>query len=377
MFETIAEGDLLLYHPYESYEPIVRFVDEAADDPQVLAIKQTLYRTSRDSPIVAALTRAAENGKHVTAVVELKARFDEARNIRWALRLEQAGVQVIYGVRGLKTHAKMCLIVRREPEGVRRYVHFGTGNYNEATARLYSDTSLMTRDEDLAGDAISFFNAITGYSQPQRMRRLAAAPLNMRDTILGLIDAEIGRCQDHQTACITAKMNALVDPRIIDKLYEASQAGVEVRLNIRGTCCLRPGVPGLSERITVVSIVDRFLEHARIFDFHSGGEHRTFIASADWMPRNLDKRIELMIPVEDIDCARQLREVLAVYFQDTLKARRLRPDGTYERVGPGRLPPLRSQENLYQRACQRAREADQQRRTVFVPHRSPEQGRSS
>ncbi len=372
MFDTISEGDVLLYHPYESYDPIVRLVNEAADDPDVLAIKQTLYRTSRDSPIVAALTRAAESGKHVTVVVELKARFDEARNIRWALRLQQAGAHVIYGVKGLKTHAKVCIVVRREADGIRRYLHFGTGNYNEATARLYSDTGLLTRDEELAGDAVAFFNAITGYSQPQRTRRISAAPLTLRDSVLAMIDGEIRHCGDHQKARVTAKMNALVDPKIINKLYDASQAGVEVRLNIRGICCLRPGVPGLSENIEVISIVDRYLEHARIFDFFNGGEHRVFISSADWMPRNLDKRVELMVPVDDVLCARQLREILEVYFRDNVKSRRLLPDGTYERLTPEGRPPFRAQEVLYRRACERVREADQQRRTVFVPHQAPE-----
>ncbi|HEX6984202.1 MAG TPA: polyphosphate kinase 1, partial [Planctomycetaceae bacterium] len=238
MFETIGRGDVLLYHPYESFEPVVRLIEEAAADPDVLAIKQTLYRTSRDSPIVAALARAAENGKNVTAVVELKARFDEARNIAWAENLERAGVQVVYGVKGLKTHAKVCVIVRREPHGIARYCHFGTGNYNEATARLYSDASLLTSDEDLCADAVAFFNAITGYSQPQTFRKLDAAPIGLRERLLELIEGETERSRQGQRARIDAKLNSLVDPEIIDALYAASQAGVKVRLNVRGICCL-------------------------------------------------------------------------------------------------------------------------------------------
>ena len=271
MFEMLSRRDVLLCHPYESFEPVVRLIEEAAEDPDVLAIKQMLYRTSRNSPIVAALARAAQRGKHVTAIVELKARFDEARNIEWAKNLEQADVQVIYGVKGLKTHAKICIIVRREPQGIQRYVHFGTGNYNEITARMYSDVSFMTCNEELGADASSFFNAITGYSQPQRFRKIAAAPLGLRDRLLELIDAETERKQQGQKAQISAKLNSLVDPEIIQALYAASQAGVKMRLNVRGICCLRPGVAGLSENITVVSIVDRFLEHARILHFHHGG----------------------------------------------------------------------------------------------------------
>ncbi len=263
MCDIISQRDVLLCHPYESFEPVLRLIEEAANDKDVLAIKQTLYRTSRDSPIVAALMRAAENGKHVTAVVELKARFDEARNIAWARRLEEAGAQVIYGVKGLKTHAKCCLIVRRGGEqGIQRIVHFGTGNYNESTARLYSDVSLMTSDPDLGEDAVSFFNAITGYSQPQRYRKLEAAPLTLRDTLLDLIQVEIEQARDGLPACILVKLNALVDPLLIDALYQASQAGVEIKLNVRGICCLRPGVKKLSENIDVISVVRRDLKRS-------------------------------------------------------------------------------------------------------------------
>lgn len=365
LFEVIAQQDVLLYHPYESFEPVLRLIDEAASDPEVLAIKQILYRTSRDSPIVAALQRAAENGKHVTVVVELKARFDEARNIAWAQRLEQAGAQVIYGVKGLKTHAKACLIVRREPHGIQRYVHFGTGNYNEVTARIYSDASLFTADADLGADVVAFFNAVSGYSQPQTYRKLEAAPIGLRDRLLELIRTETDRARDGQPARIVAKVNALLDTQLIDALYEASQAGVQVRLNVRGICCLRPGVPGLSENIEVVSIVDRFLEHARILYFHHGGDERVFLSSADWMPRNLDRRIELLVPIEDAQCRQRLTRILEAYFADTVKARRLLADGTHERIAGG---DVRAQARLFDEVRAAVKQAQQQGATVFEPH---------
>ena len=371
MFEILAERDVLLYHPYESYDPVVRLVEEAADDPDVLAIKQTLYRTSRDSPIIAALRRAAENGKNVTALLELKARFDEARNIGWAKRLEEAAVQVIYGVKGLKTHAKICVIVRREADGIKRYMHFGTGNYNEATATLYSDVSYMTCDDDYGVDASAFFNAITGFSQPQQFRKIEAAPIGLREKILELIDTETQQAREGQPAHIVAKLNSLVDPEIIDALYEASQAGVQIQLNIRGICCLRPGEPGLSDNITVVSIVDRFLEHARILYFFHGGEERIYISSADWMPRNLDKRVELLVPIEEETCHRRLVDVLHVCFIDSLKGRLLNPDGSYVPVEPEPGEPAQSsQQTLYEQAAQVAKEAARSRRTVFEPHRA-------
>jgi polyphosphate kinase len=373
MFEVLAQKDVLLHHPYQTFDPVVRLLEEAADDPDVLAIKQILYRTSRNSPIVAALARAAQRGKNVTALVELKARFDEARNIEWAERLEQAGVQVLYGVKGLKTHAKICVIVRREPHGVQRYVHFGTGNYNEATARIYSDISFLTSNEELGADATTFFNAITGYSQPRRMLKLEMAPLGLREYILELIQSETERKRRGQKAAIQAKVNSLVDPAIIDALYDASQAGVPVRLNIRGICCLRPGVPGLSENIEVISIVDRFLEHARILHFHHGGDNLTFISSADWMPRNLDGRVELLTPVEDPPLRDRLMAILDTYFKDTVKGRRLLPDGSYERVGKGKRKRVRSQKALYEDACNAVKQAAQSRRTVFEPHRAQDE----
>ena len=371
MFEVISERDILLYHPYDAYDPVVRLIEEAADDPDVLAIKQTLYRTSRDSPIVSALRRAAENGKNVTALLELKARFDEARNISWAKRLEEAAVQVIYGVKGFKTHAKICVIMRREAAGIKRYMHFGTGNYNEATASLYSDVSYMTCDEDLGSDATAFFNAITGFSQPQQFRKLEAAPIGLREKLIELIEIETQQAREGHPAHIVAKLNSLVDPQIIDALYEASQAGVQIQLNIRGVCCLRPGQPGLSENITVVSIVDRFLEHARILYFYHGGEERVFISSADWMPRNLDRRVELLVPVEDKDCHRRLIEILDVCFIDSVKGKVLNTDGSYSAMQPeAGAEPISSQKLLFEQASQAAKEAARSRRTMFQPHRA-------
>jgi polyphosphate kinase len=367
MFATIAERDVLLCHPYDSYEPVVRLIDEAADDPDVLAIKQTLYRTSRNSAIVGALRRAAERGKYVTTIVELKARFDEARNIEWAEELEEAGVQVIYGVKHLKTHAKVCIIVRREPKGIVRYLHFGTGNYNESTAQLYSDISYFTSNLELGKDSSSFFNAITGYSQPQQYTAIEAAPIGLRKKLLSLIDSEIERRKQGQRASIMAKLNALVDSQLIAALYRASQAGVTVQLNVRGICCLRPGVPGLSENITVISIVDRLLEHARVVYFRHGGDDLAFISSADWMPRNLDKRVELLVPVEDRACKKRLIEILEAYFRDTQNCWQLQADGQYLRRR-AEDEPFRAQEFLYQSAVDALKLDEQKRTTVFEPH---------
>jgi polyphosphate kinase len=371
MFELLARRDVLLYHPYQSFEPVLRLIEEAANDPDVLAIKQILYRTSRASPIVAALARAAARGKYVTVIVELKARFDEARNIEWARSLEQAGVQVIYGVKGLKTHAKLCIIIRREPHGIQRYLHFGTGNYNEITARVYSDASLLTSNEELGADAVSFFNAITGYSQPPRYRKIEAAPIGLRGKLLEMIEMETKRKEQGEEAQIVAKLNSLVDPEIIEALYKASQAGVKIRLNIRGICCLKPGVKGISDTIEVVSIVDRYLEHARILSFHHGGDVRVFISSADWMPRNLDRRIELLVPVEDPDHRRRLTDILNSYFDDNVKARRLTADGVYKPVKPGRRKLHRSQQALYEEAVKVVKQAERSEQTVFEPHRAP------
>ena len=367
MFDIIAAKDLILCHPYESYQPVVHFLDEAADDPDVLAIKQTLYRTGRNSGIVRALMRAAEKGKYVTAIVELKARFDEAQNIEWAEELEEAGVQVMYGVKGLKTHAKVCIVVRREPQGTVRYMHFGTGNYNESTAKLYSDISYFSCHPNLGKDASTFFNAITGYSQPQQYSMIAAAPLGLRKKLLQLIEGEIERKRQGLRASIMAKFNSLVDSELIQALYDASRAGVTVQLNVRGICCLRPGVPGVSENITVVSVVDRMLEHARMLYFHHGGDELLFLSSADWMPRNLDKRVELLVPILEKSCKKRFVQVLQAYFRDTESSWQLNAKGQYIRNESEGLP-FRAQEVLYQSAVQALKLEDKRRSTMFEPH---------
>ncbi len=370
IFETMGRKNILLVHPYESFDPVIRFINDAADDPDVLAIKQTLYRMSSRSPVVDALFKAVHKGKHVTALIELKARFDEARNIEWAKQLEQEGVQVIYGVKGLKTHSKITIVVRREPQGLVRYMHFGTGNYNESTAKIYSDISYMTCDNALGSDASAFFNAITGFSQPIQYNKLHMAPLGIRDALVELIENEIERRRQGQDALIMAKMNSLADPPLIDKLYEASLAGVKVLLNIRGICCLRAGVPGLSENITVVSIVDRFLEHARLFYFQHGGARHVYISSADWMPRNLDRRIELLVPIEDRAARKRLIAILKLYFKDTSNAWVLNPDDTFQRRRPRRKEDrLRAQEVLYREVAESVEQAQQERNTLFEPHR--------
>ncbi|MBT3378018.1 MAG: polyphosphate kinase 1 [Lentisphaerae bacterium] len=369
MFDVLARQDVLLSHPFDTFKPVLRLIDEAADDPDVLAIKQTLYRTSRKSPVIEALKRAAANGKYVTVAVELKARFDEARNIGWAKKLEEEGVQVIYGVKGLKTHSKILVIVRRESRGIVRYMHFGTGNYNEATARLYCDISYLTSDADLGADASSFFNAICGFSAPQQLLKLAVAPIGLREKIVELIEDETERSRQGQEGTIRAKMNSLADETIINALYRASQAGVQVFLNVRGICCLRPGIAGLSENIRVTSIVDRFLEHSRLFYFRHGGEERVYISSADWMPRNLDRRVELLVPIDDDASRKELIRVLGVYSADTVKARILLPDGRYERVQPDPgAASVRSQQALYTSSCERIAHMQQARRTAFEPH---------
>lgn len=367
IFEAIREKDRLLYHPYESFTPVVRLVQEAAADPDVLAIKQTLYRTSRNSPIVEALITAAENGKNVTVIVELKARFDEARNIEWAKQLELAGVQVIYGVRGLKTHAKACLIVRREPDGFRRYCHFGTGNYNEMTAGLYTDLSYMTCSEELGNDAVAWFNAVTGYSQTQQFEHISSAPIGLRERLLDLIQFETDRCRNKAEGMITAKINSLVDPQLIQALYKASQAGVRIRLNVRGICCLKPGVKGLSENIEVISIIDRFLEHARVFHFLHGGNDQVLISSADLMPRNLDRRIELLVPVLDDECRQKAIAILKNCLKDNVKARSITSSGGFRAPTSGDTAAHRSQsvaQSLAQEAEDNAFEA---KRRMFVP----------
>lgn len=330
IFQAISQKDLLVHHPYESFDPVVRFLEEAADDPNVLAIKQTLYRTTGDSPIGRSLVRASENGKQVAVLVELKARLDEANNIAWARRMEDNGVHVVYGLMGLKTHCKVTLVVRREGNGIRRYVHLGTGNYNPATARIYTDVSLFTARAEIADDVTALFNLLTGYSTQPNWKRLAVAPNTLQTKVLELIERETQKARKGEPARIVGKMNALVDPVTIRALYAASQSGVEIDLLVRGICCLRPGVPGVSDKIRVISIVDRFLEHARVFAFGTGAATDVFISSADWMPRNFHRRVEVMAPVEDPQLKqRLLDEVVGIGLKDNVKARQLQPDGTY------------------------------------------------
>ncbi|MDP8217739.1 MAG: polyphosphate kinase 1 [Candidatus Theseobacter exili] len=369
MFEMLSSKNILLFHPYENFDPVVRLIEEAADDENVIALKQILYRTSRNSPVVRALSRAAQKGKYVTVVVELKARFDEERNIEWAKELEDAGVQVIYGIKNLKTHGKICLIIRRETHGVKRYIHFGTGNYNEITAKLYSDISYMTSDEDLGADASTFFNAITGYSHPQKFRKIEIAPIRLREAIIELIESETERKKQGQKAIIMAKLNSLVDRDVIDSLYKASSAGVKIRLNIRGICCLKPGIPGLSENISIISIVDRFLEHSRIMYFYQGGQEKVYISSADWMPRNLDKRVELLIPVEDSACAKRLKKILEICFQDNVNAWKLQKSGHYIRLTFKNKNRFRSQEEFYKLACEKDKQQKEMHQIIFEPHK--------
>lgn len=369
MFETISAGDVLLHHPYESFEPVLRLIEEAAVDPGVIAIKQVLYRTAKQSRIIDALIKAAENGKVVTALVELKARFDEARNLGRADELQRAGAQIVYGVKGLKTHAKICLILRREHGHLRRYVHLGTGNYNETTARIYTDLSYLTCKPEYGNDASLFFNAVTGRSKLLRFQRLVPAPTAMKPRLLELIAGEAERARQGLPARILAKANSLQDPDIIKALYKASQAGVEIRLNIRGICCLKPGDPKHSKNIEVISVIDRYLEHARLFYFHQGGDAQVFIASADWMTRNLEKRVELMIPIEEKALKRRLVRILEAFFQDNCQASRLLPDGTSQRLvrSKGRRA-FRVQEHFHQQAKRAAKDREHERAMTFEPH---------
>ncbi|GAC1580783.1 MAG: polyphosphate kinase 1 [Candidatus Elarobacter sp.] len=334
LFAAIREGDLLLHHPYESFDPVVQFVQQAASDPNVLAIKQTLYRTSGNSPVVGALADAAENGKQVAALIELKARFDEENNIHWARTLERVGVHVVYGVAGLKTHAKVTLVVRNEADGIRRYMHFGTGNYNDKTARTYTDLSLFTCRADLGSDATQLFNALTGFSKADNYERLLVAPVGLRTGFEELIDRETEHAKAGRPCGIIAKLNAISDAGIVQALYRASRAGVPIDLLVRGMCVLRPGIPGVSETIRVRSIVGRFLEHSRMYVFKNGGETEAFLGSADWMGRNLDRRVETVVPVLDSVLVETIcTDVLDVLLADNVKARILRSDGGYERRG--------------------------------------------
>jgi polyphosphate kinase len=356
LWQAVQDHDIMLFHPYESFDPVVRLVEQAAEDPQVLAIKQTLYRTSGDSPIVRALGRAAQNGKEVTVLVELKARFDETRNINWARRLEDAGVHVIYGIVGFKTHAKALLIVRREQKHIYRYIHLATGNYNDRTARLYSDLGLMTCDRDIASDVAAFFNMLTAYSESVGWSKLAIAPTGLKEKFLDLIDREIQVSTPDRPGLIMAKTNSLQDPEICRALFRASKAGVKIMLNIRGICCLRPGIPGVSDNIEVHSIIDRFLEHSRIFYFRNGGHEEVYLSSADWMQRNLARRLEILFPITDPNMRRRLIKILETYFADNVKTRRLLPNGLYERV-PKKGQKIRAQQKFYQDAIVAVRDA--------------------
>lgn len=349
LFAAIRANDILLHHPYESFDPVVKLVSDAADDPQVLAIKQTLYRVSGNSPIVAALARAAENGKQVTVLVELKARFDEENNILWARRLEKAGCHVIYGLVGLKTHAKIILIVRKEDNGIKRYLHLGTGNYNDSTAKLYTDLGLMTANDEFGSDASAFFNLLSGYSEPPVWNKLVMAPLGLREKIYALIDNEIAMVRSGREGHIIAKMNSLIDQPVIQKLYEASAAGVHIDLIVRGICGLRTGIEGISDNITVRSIVGRQLEHSRIFWFANGGEEQLYLSSADWMPRNLNDRVELFFPVETEEHIHRIKALLDLYLRDNVGAHMMQSNGSYRRVR-NKLEPVSAQSTLYEMA---------------------------
>ena len=368
IFEVIREGDGFLHHPYMSFDPVVNFVRQAAKDPDVLAIKQTLYRVSGNSPIIAALAQAAENGKQASVLVELKARFDEENNIVWAKMLEKAGCHVIYGLLGLKTHSKITLVVRREETGIRRYVHLGTGNYNDSTAKLYTDCGLLTCNAKIGEDATAVFNMLSGYSEPDRWNKLIVAPLWMKDRFLHLIAMEEEHAKKGQKAHIIAKMNSLCDRDIIAALYSASAAGVKIDLIIRGICCLKVGIPGVSENITVRSIVGNFLEHARIFYFYSGGNEEVFMGSADWMPRNLEKRVEIVFPVEDEQIKKEVMHILDIQMKDNVKASILQADGTYTKPDKRGKMLVNSQEYFCREATERAEKPKEQENSrVFVP----------
>lgn len=373
IFTQIRNGDILLHHPFMTFNPVVDFVKQAAKDPDVLAIKQTLYRVSGNSPIIAALAQAAENGKQVSVLVELKARFDEENNIVWAKMLEKAGCHVIYGLVGLKTHSKITLVVRREEDGIRRYVHLGTGNYNDATAKLYTDCGLLTCSEPIGEDATAVFNMLSGYSEPKSWNKLAVAPIWLRNRFLKLIRREARNALEGKPAHIIAKMNSLCDKDIIAALYEASAAGVKVDLIIRGICCLKVGIPGVSENITVRSIVGNFLEHSRIFYFYHNGSKEVYMGSADWMPRNLDKRVEILFPVESERLKMEVIHILQIQLEDNVKAHILQPDGSYEKVDRRGKVKMNSQEYFCEEAVERAaKPEDVVKDRVFIPAESIE-----
>ncbi len=359
IFTQIRRKDILLHHPYQTFDPVVNFVKQASTDPDVLAIKQTLYRVSGNSPIIAALAAAAENGKQVTVLVELKARFDEENNIIWARMLEKSGCHVIYGLKGLKTHSKITLVVRRDEDGIRRYVHLGTGNYNDQTAKLYTDMGLLTCSRPIGEDATAVFNMISGYSEPMKWNKLVVAPLWLRKKFKYLIERETENARKGKPARIVAKMNSLCDAPIIASLYEASCAGVQIDLIVRGICCLKAGIPQLSENIRVRSIVGNFLEHSRIFYCWNDGFEEIYMGSADWMPRNLDKRVEIMFPVEDPDCMEEVKHILRVQLADNVKASILQPDGSYTKIDKRGKVLVNSQDIFCQEAVSRAKEAEE------------------
>ena len=368
IFEAIRVGDILLHHPYETFDPVVDFIRQAASDPDVLAIKQTLYRVSGNSPIIASLAQAAENGKQVSVLVELKARFDEENNIVWAKKLEQAGCHVIYGLVGLKTHSKIALVVRREEDGIRRYVHLGTGNYNDSTAKLYTDCGIFTCNEAIGEDATAVFNMLSGYSEPLSWNELVLAPIWLRTRFMRLIARETKHAREGKPAKIVAKMNSLCDEGIIAALYEASAAGVEIELIVRGICCLKVGIPGISENIHVRSIVGNFLEHSRIFFFLNDGEEELYIGSADWMPRNLDRRVEILFPVLDDTLKEKVKHILDVELADNTKAHVLKPDGEYEKIDRRGKVLVNSQKQFCEEAVAAVPKTDHvYRERVFVP----------
>lgn len=368
IFEAIRVGDILLHHPYETFDPVVDFIRQAASDPDVLAIKQTLYRVSGNSPIIASLAQAAENGKQVSVLVELKARFDEENNIVWAKKLEQAGCHVIYGLVGLKTHSKIALVVRREEDGIRRYVHLGTGNYNDSTAKLYTDCGIFTCNEAIGEDATAVFNMLSGYSEPLSWNELVLAPIWLRTRFMRLIARETKHAREGKPARIVAKMNSLCDEGIIAALYEASAAGVEIELIVRGICCLKVGIPGISENIHVRSIVGNFLEHSRIFFFLNDGEEELYMGSADWMPRNLEKRVEIVFPVEDEQIKKEVMHILDIQMKDNVKASILQADGTYTKPDKRGKMLVNSQEYFCREATERAEKPKEQENSrVFVP----------
>ncbi|MEH2942476.1 RNA degradosome polyphosphate kinase [Lachnospiraceae bacterium KK002] len=368
IFAAIRKGDILLHHPYQTFDPVVDFIKQASLDPDVLAIKQTLYRVSGNSPIIASLAQAAENGKQVSVLVELKARFDEENNIVWAKKLEKAGCHVIYGLVGLKTHSKIALVVRKEEDGIRRYIHLGTGNYNDSTAKLYTDLGMFTCSEAIGEDATAVFNMLSGYSEPPSWNKLAVAPIWLRKRFLKLIKREIKHAQAGREAFIRAKMNSLCDRDVIGALYEASAAGVKIDLVVRGICCLKVGIPGISENITVRSIVGNFLEHSRIFWFHNDGQEEIYMGSADWMPRNLDRRVEILFPVENETLMEQIRHILELQLADNMKSHILQPDGRYEKIDKRGKKLVNSQQQF----CEEAKKAlpktvNVYQERVFIP----------